>query len=233
MKKKAFFVTGTDTDAGKTFASVLMLHALKQKGLKTLALKPIAAGCEQVKGEWKNDDALQLQQAMTQALPYQQVNPVALQQAVAPHLAAVAEGKRISASQVAGRIRGALMQPADAVLIEGAGGWLVPLNERETFADLVAELNLPVVLVVGVRLGCLNHALLTAQSISAMGLPLAGWIANCIDPDAALIEDNIKTLKTRLPGPCLGVLPYAPEPDWQLLITHFNTDLLLKQLGLE
>jgi len=208
--KKRFFITGTDTDAGKTFVSVLLLHALQQRGLRTLALKPVAAGCELVDGELCNDDALQLRAAMTEALPYVQVNPVALQAAIAPHIAAAEEGRRLSVQRLAGLIRGAWMTPADVTLIEGAGGWLVPLNERETLAGLVKELQLPVILVVGVRLGCLNHALLTAQAVAATGLPLAGWVANCIDPNAARIDENIATLKAMLPAPCLGVIPYAP-----------------------
>lgn len=230
---KTFFVTGTDTDAGKTFVSQLMLQALNVRQKKTLGLKPVAAGCEKIDGQWRNDDALKLQQAMSVALPYEQVNPIALEPPVAPHLAAQAAGKRITVDQLSGKIRGALMQPHDVALVEGAGGWLVPLNDRESLADLALNLNLPVVLVVGVRLGCLNHALLTAQSIAAMGLPLVGWVANCIDPNAALIEENIDSLKTRLPAPCLGVIPYAPEPDWGQIIAHFNTDLLLNRLGLD
>ena len=230
---KTFFVTGTDTDAGKTFVSQLMLKALNARQKKTLGLKPVAAGCEKIDGQWRNDDALKLQQAMSVALPYEQVNPVALEPPVAPHLAAQAAGKRITVDQLSGKIRGALMQPHDVALVEGAGGWLVPLNDRESLADLALNLNLPVVLVVGVRLGCLNHALLTAQSIAAMGLPLVGWVANCIDPNAALIEENIDSLKTRLPAPCLGEIPHAPEPDWGQIIAHFNTDLLLNRLGLD
>lgn len=226
--KKRFFVTGTDTDAGKTFVSVLLLEALKAKGVSTLALKPVAAGCEEVDGLLCNDDALKLQAAMTVELPYQQVNPVALKSAIAPHIAADEEGRRLSVDRLAGLIRGALMTSADVTLIEGAGGWLVPLNERETLANLVKELGLPVILVVGVRLGCLNHALLTAQAIAAAGLPLAGWVANCIDPQALRVEENIQTLQSMLPAPCLGVVPYAPEAAIADLIAKIDTDLLLK-----
>lgn len=233
MKNNAFFVTGTDTDVGKTFVSLALLEALKQKGLSTLALKPVAAGCEQMEGQWCNDDALQLQQAMTEQLPYQQVNPVALKQAVAPHLAAQAEGKRLTVDHICGRVKGAMMQPADVCLIEGAGGWLVPLNDRESFADMVVELQLPVLLVVAVKLGCLNHALLTAEAIQARGLPFLGWVANCMDPSAALVKENIATLEQRLPGPCLGVLKRADNGDWRPLGANFNTDLLLEKLGLE
>ncbi len=226
--KQRFFVTGTDTDAGKTFVTVLLLEALKQKGLSTLALKPVAAGCEDMDGELCNDDALKLQAAMTTELAYQQVNPIALKAAIAPHIAAEEEGRRLSVDRLAGLIRGAMMTPADVTLIEGAGGWLVPLNERETLANLVKELALPVILVVGVRLGCLNHALLTAQAVAAAGLPLAGWVANCIDPDAARVEENIQTLKSMLSAPCLGVVPHAPEIPTADLVQHIDIDLLLK-----
>jgi len=226
--KKRFFVTGTDTDAGKTFVTVLMLEALKQRGLSTLALKPLAAGCEQVDGELRNDDALKLQAAMTVALPYQQINPIALKSAIAPHLAAEEEGRTLSVDRLAGLIRGALMTPADVTLVEGAGGWLVPLNHRETLGNLVKELELPVILVVGVRLGCLNHALLTAQAVAAAGLPLAGWVANGIDPEAAKVQENINTLKSMLPAPCLGVIPHGPQADKEALAQLIDIDLLLQ-----
>ena len=226
--KKRFFVTGTDTDAGKTFVTVLMLEALKQRGLSTLALKPLAAGCEQVDGELRNDDALKLQAAMTVALPYQQINPIALKSAIAPHLAAEEEGRTLSVDRLAGLIRGALMTPADVTLVEGAGGWLVPLNHRETLGNLVKELELPVILVVGVRLGCLNHALLTAQAVAAAGLPLAGWVANGIDPEAAKVQENINTLKSMLAAPCLGVIPHGPQADKEALAQLIDIDLLLQ-----
>lgn len=207
--RKRFFITGTDTDAGKTFVTVLLLDALRQRGLSTLALKPIAAGCEDVDGELRNDDALKIMQVATHSLPYQQVNPIALRSAIAPHIAAKEEGRNLSVARIAGMIRGAMMAPVDVTLIEGAGGWLVPLNQRETIASLVQELQLPVILVVGIRLGCLNHALLTAQAVAATGLPLAGWVANCIDPNAARAQENIETLQGMLSAPCLGIVPYA------------------------
>ncbi|MAR92013.1 MAG: dethiobiotin synthase [Pseudomonadales bacterium] len=225
--RRRFFITGTDTEVGKTFVTVLLLEALKQRGLTTLGLKPLAAGCEQHHDQWRNDDALQLQAAMTENLPYEQVNPVALPAAIAPHLAAAEAGRRLTVSRLAGLVRGAMLTPADVTLVEGAGGWLVPLNERETLANLVQELNCPVILVVGVRLGCLNHALLTAQAVAAAGLPLAGWVANCIDPDAARIEDNIATLKQRLPAPCLGVVPNALDRTPVDLVQYLDIDLLL------
>ena len=229
MKKLRFFVTGTDTGVGKTFVSCLLLEAAKQRGLRTVALKPLAAGCEEIDGELRNDDALQLMQHMTESLDYEQVNPFALQAAIAPHIAAQQEGRRLLVSRMAGLVRGALMEPADLTLVEGAGGWYVPLNDKETLADLVRELQLPVILVVGLRLGCLNHALLTARAIQQEGLPLAGWSANCIDPDMPEQEANIRTLQQRLPAPCLGVIPFCAQADFNELVSAVEIDLLLNR----
>ena len=229
MKKLRFFVTGTDTGVGKTFVSCLLLEAAKQRGLRTVALKPLAAGCEEIDGELRNDDALQLMQHMTESLDYEQVNPFALQAAIAPHIAAQQEGRRLLVSRMAGLVRGALMEPANLTLVEGAGGWYVPLNDKETLADLVRELQLPVILVVGLRLGCLNHALLTARAIQQEGLPLAGWIANCIDPDMPEQEANIRTLQQRLPAPCLGVIPFSAQADFNELVSAVEIDLLLNR----
>ena len=170
IKKKQFFVTGTCTDVGKTFVSVALLHALKEQGYRTLALKPVAAGCQQTPEGLRNDDALQLQAAMTESLSYEQINPVALERPAAPHIVAAEQGRRITASRLEGICRGALLTKADVALVEGAGGWRVPLNERETLADLAFALRLPVILVVGVRLGCINHALLTQEAILRDGL---------------------------------------------------------------
>lgn len=228
MKKARFFITGTDTDVGKTVATLALLHAFRQQGLRTIALKPLAAGCEQIDGEWRNRDALLLQQAATEPLPYDQVNPVALRNPIAPHLAAAQEGRRLQASRLAGMVRGTLMQPADIVLVEGAGGWYVPLNGRETLADLARELQMPVILVVGLRLGCLNHALLTARALQQDKVPMAGWIACAVDPAFPDQQANVTALCDRLSAPCLGVLPHSSPLDIPRLATHLQTDLLLK-----
>lgn len=231
MKRMRFFVTGTDTGVGKTYVSCLLLEAFKRQGLKTMALKPVAAGCETVDGQLRNDDALQLQQHMTETLSYEEVNPFALKAAIAPHLAAASEGRRLLVSRIAGMVRGAAMRPVDVTLVEGAGGWYVPLNDKETLADLVRELQLPVILVVGMRLGCLNHAILTARAIHRDGLRVAGWVANCIEPAMPELEANIQTLKTLLSAPCLGVVPHAPQADFPELASVIQTDLLLKPGG--
>lgn len=230
-----FFVTGTDTEVGKTTVSCLLLAAAQAAGLSTLALKPIAAGCEQsANGAWQNEDALALRAMMTSTLSYQQLNPVALPAPIAPHLAAEAVGRRLTVSRVAGLVNGALLSAPTFTLIEGAGGWLVPLNERETFADLVQELKLPVILVVGMRLGCLNHALLTAQAVRASGVPLVGWVANCIEPDMPELEANIETLRQWLPEPCLGVVPYLTACDsatYKMQAGTLNLEPLLPNQG--
>lgn len=204
---KTYFVAGTDTGVGKTFVSAAMLHKANSMGLRTIGLKPIAAGCEDLGEGLRNEDAVILQAAASQKLAYAQVNPVALKAAVAPHIAAEMEGKRLSVERTMGFVRGGMLMPSDFCLVEGAGGWRVPLNTSETLAGLPKALNLPVILVVGVRLGCINHALLTAEAIQRDGLALAGWVANTIEEEMPALDENIATLKTLLPAPCLGVIP--------------------------
>lgn len=228
---KPIFITGTDTDAGKTVVACGLLKALAAAGKTTCALKPIAAGCEPTAQGLTNSDALLLQASATQALPYSQVNPIALTQACAPHIAAQKEGRRLQVDRVAGICRGVLMQKADICVVEGAGGWRVPLSPREYLSDLAKQLNSPVVLVVGMRLGCLNHALLTAEAIIKDGLPLVGWVANVVDPNMMHLDDNINTLKALLPAPCLGVVPFIDEGDNEQKITiaaqHLDAHALL------
>ena len=207
MAKNWLFITGTDTDVGKTVIATGFLAAANQAGLRTAAIKPIAAGCEETEQGMTNSDALQLQAAASHALSYQQINPVALVPAIAPHIAANEAGKRLTASRLTGFCRGLSLLPVDIVVLEGAGGWRVPINERETLADVACELNCAVILVVGMRLGCLNHALLSVEAIRRDGLKIAGWVANIIEPDMPRLEENIDTLKQRIAEPCLGVVP--------------------------
>lgn len=204
---KAFFVTGTDTGVGKTLVSCALLQAANMRGLRTLGLKPLAAGAELVDGLWCNEDALFLQESASLKLPYEQINPVLLKQAMAPHLAADNEGRRLSVDRLVGYCRGALQHKADLCLVEGAGGWRVPLNMREHYSALPKELNLPVILVVGLRLGCLNHTLLTVEAVLRDGLQLAGWVANTVDPHMSAQDENIACLRGLLPFPYLGVVP--------------------------
>ena len=205
---KTWFVTGTDTEVGKTAISCALLAAAAAAGLRTAAVKPVAAGCDD---QGHNDDALQLLDCMTEPLDYAQVNPVALEAAIAPHIAAEREGKRLQAGRLAGICRGVMMGKADFVLIEGAGGWRVPISPRETLADLAVQLQVGVILVVGMRLGCINHALLTAEAIRRDGLELAGWVANQPGERMVCHEENLDTLRRLLPAPLLGEVPYL-EP---------------------
>lgn len=201
---RAFFVTGTDTEVGKTAVSCALLYAAAAAGLSTAAVKPVAAGCNE---QGHNEDALQLMEAMTATMDYEQVNPVALEAAIAPHLAAQQEGRRMQASRLAGLCRGVTMSGHDLVLIEGAGGWRVPISPRETLADLARELQSGVILVVGMRLGCINHALLTAEAVRSDGLVLSGWVANQPAERMNCHEQNLDALRARLRAPFLGEVP--------------------------
>lgn len=198
--KGIFFVTGTDTEVGKTWVSCRLLERAREAGLSCYGLKPIAAGCEETPEGWRNDDALQLMAASSVTLPYELVNPVALKAPVAPHIAAQKEGKAITLSRLVGYVRGALSaHKADLILIEGAGGWRVPLNDREMLSGLASALELPVIQVVGMKLGCINHALLTAEAIEKDGLHYAGTMANCFG-EMDVQEENLLTLRQHLPG---------------------------------
>ena len=198
--KGIFFVTGTDTEVGKTWVSCRLLERAREAGLSCYGLKPIAAGCEATADGWQNEDALQLMAASSVKLPYETVNPVALKAAIAPHSAAQQEGKVVTLARLAGYVRGALnAHKADLILIEGAGGWRVPLNDREMLSGLAKELALPVIQVVGMKLGCISHALLTAEAIEKDGLQYAGTMANCFG-DMDVREENLLTLRQHLPG---------------------------------
>ena len=225
VKKKAFFVAGTDTDVGKTLISSAILHQAQQRGLTTLGLKPVAAGCARSPQGLRHEDAQLLASVSSVSLDYQQINPVALEPAIAPHIAAQEAGLTLSAQRLSGYCRGALGL-ADLTLVEGAGGWRVPLNPRETLADLPRQLNLPVVLVVGLRLGCLSHALLTAEAIARDGLPLAAWVANTLDPHMPRLEQNIESLVQRLPAPLLGVVPHLPQATPEAASEYLDLSLL-------
>lgn len=203
-----YFVTGTDTGVGKTRVALALIHALRAQGLRVAAMKPVAAGS--MPGEL-NEDVTALLQAANVAADIRDVNPYAFIEAVAPHIAAQQMGVRIEL-QVIVAAYARLATIADVVVVEGAGGWRVPLNEREDMADLAQALGLPVVLVVGLRLGCLNHALLTAESIARRCLPWAGWVGNVIDPAMPRTEANLDALRARLPVPCLGVQDFNPAP---------------------
>ena len=201
---KTWFVTGTDTDVGKTAICCALIEAANARGLRTAAVKPVAAGCD---AAGRNQDALLLQAAISEPLAYEQINPIALEPAIAPHIAAQREGKHLHAGRLAGFCRGVMMSGAEFILIEGAGGWRVPINPRETLAHLAVELQVEVILVVAMRLGCINHALLTAQAIAADGLKLAAWVANSPHGQMSCYEENLATLQSLLPAPLLGEVP--------------------------
>ncbi|MDP3661824.1 MAG: dethiobiotin synthase [Nitrosomonas sp.] len=198
-----FFVTGTDTGIGKTTVSCALLRAFAAQGKEVIGMKPIVAGSEN--GQWM--DVEQLLAASNVNVTRQQINPYAFDPPISPHLAAQQLGTEIDLSVIYHAYQ-QLSAKADLVIVEGAGGFLVPVNERQNGSDLAKTLNLPVILVVGMRLGCLNHALLTAQAIKTADLTLAGWVANCIDPQMLAAAENIETLERRLDCPLLGVLPF-------------------------
>ena len=217
----ALYVTGTDTGIGKTLASCALLHALRGHGLRAVGMKPVASGCERVDGEWRNADALALQAAGGAGIAYADINPFALEHPLAPELAAREAGVEVALEPIlAAHAR--LAQQADALIVEGVGGWAAPLSATLMQADLVRALQLPVLLVIGLRLGCLNHALLSARAIAADGLHLAGWIASHVDPAMERVEDNLGMLRERLPAPCWGVLPHAPGADPAMLAAHLH-----------
>ena len=223
--KKAFFITGTDTNVGKTLVAAGLLVAAKNKGLTTAALKPVAAGCEKTDSGLRNSDALLLQSVITQKLDYDQINPYALEAAIAPHIAAHQENRSLRVDRLSGICRGVLSS-ANFTLVEGAGGWRVPLNAYETLADLAKNLGLPIILVVGVRLGCINHALLTFEAITRDGLAVAGWVANCVDAEMPVLQENIDSLRARLPVPCLGVVPFLNEASPAKVASYFEAAAL-------
>ena len=209
---KRYFITGTDTDAGKTFVSALLLHHARQLGLSCFGLKPVAAGCQRNdEHQWVNDDALALQEASAPQQSYSLHNPVALAPAIAPHIAAAEINAPLSSQGLLDLCQPGLSQNVDIQLVEGAGGWLVPLNEQETLADFAKALDAEIILVVGMKLGCINHALLTLSMIRFSGLKLAGWVANHIDPDMCRADDNFTYLNNHIDAPCLGRIPYCPN----------------------
>ncbi len=204
-----YFVTGTDTGVGKTFIASALLRAARARGLTCVGYKPIAAGATLRDGALENDDALELMAAARTNLDYADINPVVLRPAIAPHIALAEIGRRVTARELAA----ACPKGAAFTLVEGAGGWFVPLNERETLADVCVDLGAKVILVIAMKLGCLNHALLTASAIERAGLDLAGWVANCIGDPMPCLTENIDTLRQRLPSPCLGTVPNVSGPE--------------------
>ncbi|MBS7458452.1 dethiobiotin synthase [Coralloluteibacterium stylophorae] len=207
------YVTGTDTGVGKTVASATLMHALRRHGLRVLGMKPVASGCERrAEGTWANEDALALQRAASAPVDYELVNPYALPVPTAPELAAREAGVDLRLEPMLAA-HAVLAGRADVVVVEGVGGWLAPLTETLDQAEVARAMDLPVVMVVGIRLGCINHARLTARAIAADGFALRGWIGSHVEPGMLHADDNERILRRVLPVPCIGVLPYAPDAD--------------------
>ena len=204
---RGFFVTGTDTGVGKTWVARGLMSALQSRGHRVAGMKPVASGCQRRVEGLRNEDALALQASSSFPVSYETVNPYAFEPFIAPHIAAFDAGVAIDFARIRARAE-ALAERADRLVVEGVGGWRVPLGKAGDVSALAAVLGLPVVLVVGVRLGCLNHALLSVEAIEADGQPLAGWVANRIDPQAERWRENIQTLRDSISAPCLGVIPF-------------------------
>ncbi len=212
--RQGFFVIGTDTGVGKTLISAALVHGFAQRGYAAAGMKPVAAGCPREQGVLVSDDVEQLCAAASVVLPREIVNPYAFEPALAPHIAARMAGVTIDLDA----IQAAFIQAqaaVDVLVVEGVGGFRVPLNETRDTADLAVQLELPLVLVVGMRLGCLNHALLTVEAVLARRLHLVGWVANCMDADMPALEENLAALAARIPAPCLGTIPFLPQPDFK------------------
>ena len=212
-----YFVTGTDTDSGKTFVSSAVLAAVSkhfagsESQKTTIGFKPIASGCEKTQQGLRNSDALSLMQNSTKKLPYKTINPISFEPAIAPHIAAEQVGFELSAHTVKQYLNQDMFSMADFCLIEGAGGWHLPLNNQECLSEVISELNMPVILVVGMKLGCLNHALLTQAAIERDGLTIAGWVANAVDENMAVREENLESLKEMIKAPFLGFIPHLKQ----------------------
>lgn len=223
---RAYFITGTDTEIGKTTIAAGLLHAARLAGLSTAAAKPVASGCERTDEGLRNADALVLLGECSLPLAYEQVNPFAFEPPIAPHLAAREMGVKLNVAGLASPVRSVLALGADFSVVEGAGGWRVPLAEEESLSDLAVGLGLPVILVVGVRLGCINHAVLSAEAIQRDGLQLAGWVANIVDPHTSRLEENLATLAERLPAPCIGRVPRLAAATPAAVAAHLDLSIL-------
>ncbi len=212
LDMSGFFIAGTDTGVGKTLVTGALMHAARGLGFSVQGMKPVAAGCERVGDDWVNDDVEQLRAAASQPLARVQVNPYLLREAVAPHIAADHQGVRIELQRIVEAYH--VLEPmADTVFVEGVGGLLVPIDDGHDMADVVHALGLPVILVVGMRLGCLNHALLTQHAMRARGLRLVAWVANGLDPGMPAYGENMQCLQQRLAVPLLAELPHIGQPE--------------------
>lgn len=227
---KGFFITGTDTDVGKTFVAAHLIRALREAGLLVSGFKPVASGSEWIDSQLRNQDALSLMAESSVCLPYEVVNPYCFEPAIAPHIAAQRAGKVIDLSVIKYHLD-AHLAVSDVVVVEAAGGWKVPLNETMGVDDLAYESGLAVILVVGLKLGCINHALLSEQAILDKGCRLAGWVANGLSEKFDASDDNIDTLKKTMKSPCLGVFEYQRKGQKFSIESRRNMTGLLDCLG--
>ena len=229
--RRGIFVTGTDTGVGKTLCAAALIHALVGRGVDVMPMKPVAAGAMMHDGGWANEDSIALLRAAGRdAARIADVTPILLREPMAPHIAAAREGRVIALEPLLAAFQ-RLSSDGRFVVVEGVGGFCVPLSDSLDTADLAAALGLPVVLVVGLRLGCLNHALLTAQAVRAAGLTLAGWIANGIDPDMMVADENVAALRERLEAPLLGRVPFEQRPLAPAIARLLDVTVLLPERG--
>jgi dethiobiotin synthetase len=219
--EQGYFITGTDTNAGKTWATIALMRYFKQQGKTVAGMKPVASGCsfqsaarERQDGQLKNEDALLIQENASLQIDYDLINPYAYELPVSPHIAGI--NNPVNLAKIVESFN-VLKELAEIVMVEGVGGWYAPLNDYEDISDLAKTLALPVIIVVAIRLGCINHAKLTWQAIQHSGIQCAGWIAVCVDSDMLKLDENIRTIKTALNAPLLGVLPYLASADFDLL----------------
>jgi dethiobiotin synthetase len=224
---KGIFVTGTDTGVGKTYVAAGLVRGLASDGLRVAVMKPVASGAQPTSQGLTSDDALALQRASNVRFPLASVNPYCFEPAISPHIAAKEAKVAIDIGLIVAKFE-ALAARADLVVVEGAGGWLAPISDHETLADVALALQTPVILVVGLRLGCLNHALLTQEAIRAHGAPFAGWIGNTIEPQMPRLAENLATLQSFLGQPPLAVVPYQPT---ESVVLHDAAQRLRSQSG--
>ncbi|TRW96475.1 dethiobiotin synthase [Candidatus Methylobacter oryzae] len=217
--EKGYFITGTDTNVGKTWATIALMRYFKSRGQSVAGMKPVASGCLIQDGRLRNEDALLIQENASVPIDYDLINPYAYEFPVSPHIAGVKNP--VDLQWLATKFE-LLKNMADIIVVEGAGGWCTPLNDRESISDLARALALPVIIVVAIRLGCINHARLTYQAVKQSGLNCAGWIAVCTDPELLCRDENIQTIKSTVHAPLLGLLPYSQVADFNFLSTQMN-----------
>lgn len=217
--KEGYFITGTDTNVGKTWATIALMRYFKSRGKSVAGMKPVASGCLMQDGRLKNEDALLIQENASLPIDYDLINPYAYELPISPHIAGVNNPVKLDRLHAEFEV---LKSLADIVVVEGAGGWYAPLNERETISDLAKLLALPVIMVVAIRLGCINHARLTYQAVVQSGVNCAGWIAVCTDPELLGGDQNIQAIKNTVDAPLLGVLPYRKVADFDFFAEQLN-----------